>query len=597
MNNPDEIRWFAPENRHPRLLECPVCRVTRDSIPVLAVPSMAPPHPMLTLLRCAACGSCHYDPPGVTNFADLGQAREDFWRFYVEVGGGVWETVWPLLAERRAGRRTLLDVGCGFGFAVDFWQRVVKGEAIGVELADYGRIGARMLDITVYDQLVEECPSLAGRRFDVVYASEVIEHVPDPGAFLTLLSGYVAPQGVLVLTTPSAEYIRRDMHSPTLHAAIAPGFHGFLLSAPMFETLARRAGFAHVVVRTFGERQILWASHAPLDIDAEPATLLPLFYPYLEMHARDGNPRSPVWQGLVYRYVKHMVGVGRLDEAMALARRLMGSLVDCYGAYVADPREVLARLGQCGELRDIGRVIPYFLPNLYFFLAVLSQHVERSPARARGLYAGTVACTLALCRFGSIFFLEALSFVWQARAREAELCLVQGDFDRGAAMLAQCAAESGDCSERNGFAPVPRDLVEATLPSMCELLAVRGHWGPATVIFTAYSDHVLRSYGEAGTTAAGVRLRAGEGSDHLPLDPLFLPFFAAWQRRRSNDDDAAAATLEEVVVAADALADDPRWGPRARELGDRARRLLPSNIGSATKFSFDFTYTLRPPPS
>ena len=124
-----------------------------------------------------------------------------------------------------------------------------------------------------------------------------------------------------------------------------------------------------------------------------------------------------------------------------------------------------------------------------------------------------------------------------------------------------------------------------------------GHWSPATIIFNGYSEHVRRRYGEAATTAAGVRARAGEGPERLPLDPVFLPFFAAWQRGRSDGGDAAAAMLEEVVAATAALATDAHWATRARELGERARRLLPPRTASGPKISFDFSYTLRPPRS
>jgi 2-polyprenyl-3-methyl-5-hydroxy-6-metoxy-1,4-benzoquinol methylase len=66
-----------------------------------------------------------------------------------------------------------------------------------------------------------------GRRFDVVYASEVIEHVPDPAAFAALLAARVADDGVLVLTTPSADYIEPGTAFAHTTAALAPGFHGF----------------------------------------------------------------------------------------------------------------------------------------------------------------------------------------------------------------------------------------------------------------------------------------------------------------------------------------------------------------------------------
>ena len=443
MISPEDIRWRGGDASPVTGACCPVCGDVAPRTAILDVPSMAPPYTALTLLRCPACSSGHFEPPGIASFADLGQNREDFWRFYVEVGGGVWETLWPILAVAGApSQATLLDVGCGFGFAVDGWSRLGRGEAIGVELADYGQVGARLLGITVHDQLLDDCAPLAGRQFDIVYASEVIEHVPDPGAFVATLARYVAPDGVLVLTTPSMAFVTPAEHSSTLHAALAPGFHGFLLSAEAFADTAIRGGFAHVDVRNFGERQILWASRIPLRVDTGAPRMFPDYLRYLESRVATDDPSSPVWQGLAYRLVKEWSNTGHAQRAHALAQRLMAAIVSTFGADVAEPERVAARLRACADLAEVGKAMPYFLPNLYFHLGNLASLVERDGARARRMYAGTVACTLEVCRFGSIFFLEAISLVWPARAALADLLL------RAAAVCRRCHGVRAHCRGR-----------------------------------------------------------------------------------------------------------------------------------------------------
>ena len=234
--SPDDIDWVVTDVLPRAGRQCPACGSKTPAQPILRVPALVPPHVLLTLLRCMDCQSVFYDPPEIRDFSELDQNREEFWRLYVEALGGVWETIWPILAG--AERGSLLDVGCGFGFSLDFWQCTGRGEAIGVELSEYGVVGARQLGLTIYDELLQQCAPLSGRKFDVVYASEVIEHVADPGNFAKLLSGYVADDGVLILTTPSAEFITRDNHSTTLLAALSPGFHGFLLSHEVFARVA-----------------------------------------------------------------------------------------------------------------------------------------------------------------------------------------------------------------------------------------------------------------------------------------------------------------------------------------------------------------------
>ncbi len=563
-------------------------------MPVLDTRSMAPPHPMLSFMCCPDCGSGHFDPPGITDFSDIGQSRDDFWRFYVEVGGGVWETIWPFLAEKSRAPRTLLDVGCGFGFAVDYWQRIVGGESVGVELADYGQIGARLLGITVYDNLLQECPELAGRRFDIVYASEVIEHVADPSAFVALLAHYVADDGVLVMTTPSAAFIRQENHSTTLHAALAPGFHGFLLSPQAFGDAARRNGFAHVDVRRFGERQILWASRTPINVDSSPAGMFATYIAYLEAHIAQDDCASPFWQGMAYRYVKDCVNLGRLAEAHGVARRLLDAVVAAFGPHVVDPAATIERIRPCARLQDVGVVIPYFMPSLYFFLGMLAQRVDHDAARAERMFRGAIDTTLEMCRFGWISFLEAISLIWPARMAVVNLCFARGAMVEGARMSAQIAAEGGLCLRENGFAIADRDVIEIQLPRAIDQFSDQGQVAVAATMFAGYCTYVRKKFGEPYLRAAGVNQALTEGSARVPLDPLFAPAFAAMQAHRElGSSEGVVRGLADAADAAARWSSHPQLGPRMREHARRLRRLLPADRAPANPaWSFEMTYKI-----
>lgn len=597
MISPEDIRWRGADASPVSGARCPVCGDAAPRPAILDVPSMAPPYPALTLLRCPACGSGHFEPPGISSFADLGQNREDFWRFYVEVGGGVWETLWPILAVASTpSPATLLDVGCGFGFAVDGWSRLKRGEAIGVELADYGQVGARLLGITVHDELLDDCAPLAGREFDIVYASEVIEHVPDPAAFVATLARYVAATGVLVLTTPSMAFVTPAEHSSTLHAALAPGFHGFLLSAEAFADTARRSGFAHVEVRNFGERQILWASRVPLRVDTGATRMFPDYLRYLESRVATDDPASPVWQGLAYRLVKEWSNSGQAQQAHALAARLMGAIGAAFGADVADPERVTARLRACADLAEVGKAMPYFLPNLYFHLGNLALVVERDGERAQRLYAGSVACTLEVCRFGSIFFLEAISLVWPARAALADLMFAQRRFSEGATVYAHIAAAGDLGHAEDAHARAGSQMLEVRVPAMAEHVRRQGAGAAARAIFDGYCAHVRRRYGDAWLTASGVDAALARGLDPVPLDPLFAPWFAAMLALTASGAgpaEAAAAQGAAVMAVAQRWSGDARWGTRMRELAQQLQAATPLAAGERRiAWSMSTTYKL-----
>ena len=99
----------------------------------------------------------------------------------------------------------MLDIGCGGGLMAEPMARLgaaVTGidpsaETIGVAAAHAAEQG---LSID-YRATTAETLAATGARFDAVLAMEVIEHVPDHGAFLSTVAGLLAPGGVLVLST------------------------------------------------------------------------------------------------------------------------------------------------------------------------------------------------------------------------------------------------------------------------------------------------------------------------------------------------------------------------------------------------------------
>ena len=555
------------------------------------VPSLAPPHQALTLIRCATCASGFYDPPGITDFSDLNQDRDDFWRFYVEVGGGVWETIWPVLADAAPGPRTLLDVGCGFGFLVDFWRQQTGAEAIGVELADYGAIGARMLGIEVHRELLQDCAALAGRRFDIVYASEVIEHVPDPRAFVALLAPFVANDGVLVLTTPSMEYVASANATPTLLAALAPGFHGFLLSPRAFEDAAREAGFPHVDVRVFGERQMLWASRTPRMLDLKPERMRPPYFAYLERALQRHDPVSPLWQGYAYRYIRDLVNLGRAAEASPKADALLAALAAAYGPDVSDPAAMETRVRGCATLVEFGRVAPYFLPSLYFALGGIAQHRRDLPA-ARRFYRGARDIGVECGRFGAIFFLEASSLIWPARINEANVALAQGDLADAARAYAGLAREGQRCDAAGGYARASHEYIEGNVPRGCEAFALAGAWDHARDVFADYRDYLAAAFpGGDPTARATLEAALAVGSSAVrPLDPVF-PFLFQGILDAAAPDGVPAShdRLQAVGELAATHRQHPVYGARLAAGAQIARRYLPP---PESALLFDFSYEL-----
>ena len=133
--------------------------------------------------RCSNCGSLslrgQMDCLRTSLRHGRGIVRAAMWRAVVACGRCCGLVA--LLADARD--RSFLEVGCGFGFTVDWWHRCMNADAIGCDPAIYSAVGASCSDRTS----ITPCLRMSrkrGRQFDLIYASEVIEHVDNPVAFV-----------------------------------------------------------------------------------------------------------------------------------------------------------------------------------------------------------------------------------------------------------------------------------------------------------------------------------------------------------------------------------------------------------------------------
>ncbi|MGI9524315.1 MAG: bifunctional 2-polyprenyl-6-hydroxyphenol methylase/3-demethylubiquinol 3-O-methyltransferase UbiG [Hyphomicrobiaceae bacterium] len=99
----------------------------------------------------------------------------------------------------------ILDVGCGGGLISEPLARLgasVCGIDPSEENIEVARLHATASRLTIdYQPSTVEEMSSVGIVYDAVVCLEVIEHVPDPGHFVAMLSGLVTPGGLLVMST------------------------------------------------------------------------------------------------------------------------------------------------------------------------------------------------------------------------------------------------------------------------------------------------------------------------------------------------------------------------------------------------------------
>jgi SAM-dependent methyltransferase len=161
-----------------------------------------------------------------------------------------------LRSEARLGDRAL-DVGCGEGrFTAELARAGSRPVGIEVARAAIERARARHPELDFRLVPIDGPLPLEDSSFDLVWASEVIEHVGDTARWLSELRRVLAPSGRLLVTTPSHGRLRLALGG--IERFSEPlGDHLHLYTRASLAGLLQEFGFEGVDVRAAGGPPLL----------------------------------------------------------------------------------------------------------------------------------------------------------------------------------------------------------------------------------------------------------------------------------------------------------------------------------------------------
>jgi 2-polyprenyl-3-methyl-5-hydroxy-6-metoxy-1,4-benzoquinol methylase len=138
-------------------------------------------------------------------------------------GGGTmsdrFDAILPLIRDG-----SLLDVGCASRYGKPDWFHGLLakkfGDVVGI---DINETVIKSLQAEGFNTQVGDARAFdLGRRFDTVFAGELIEHIDDVRGFLSSVRRHLHPGGQLVLTTPNVFYVGGFIYRWGGHGQVHP---------------------------------------------------------------------------------------------------------------------------------------------------------------------------------------------------------------------------------------------------------------------------------------------------------------------------------------------------------------------------------------
>jgi SAM-dependent methyltransferase len=375
--------------RTARPSRCPVCASDREKPVVLKISRYADhtgqDWPDLDLVCCPSCDVRYYDPPVI-----IEHEAGDLLKFYIEQGAGIDVMLELLALVDKRPVETYLEIGCGFGFSLDYARRILGWQGVGYDPGEIAAAGRDLLDLPIRSAYFD-AEAAASRQADVILCSEVIEHIADPVTYLRLLGAALAPGGMLVLSTPNIQAVTPET-APGLMPILSPGGHVVLYTPAALRRLLEDAGFAHIRLTDTGAQIRLAASAVPFS-GSGCCYDRARYRDYLAGRAATQAPGSTLQIGYAGRLLKEHVNAADYDGAAAPYSALRHGILAAYGIEIEAPERLALPEPGLFSLIQLGRGWPYNLAGIWYCRGLMLLIGERDPARAVPMFE-------AACRFG-----------------------------------------------------------------------------------------------------------------------------------------------------------------------------------------------------
>jgi SAM-dependent methyltransferase len=237
---------MTPMNSSLPTVLCPVCGAEPGDAPAISN------HPMLRCRQCRLIYARNREvPSGLYESAyapqgDYAGQLEAARAQLAGTGSFDWSHQWVFDQVRPSGQRRALDLGCGVGSALHLAKQagwLPHGQDISQNAL---RVAREVFGCLTFSESIDQLAA-QGKKFELVTAFNLVEHLPQPLAYLKTVRQLVADGGCLGVVVPNYNsYAMRHTHL----AEWLPPFHLNFFTFQSLQGALAGAGFRVIAHKT-----------------------------------------------------------------------------------------------------------------------------------------------------------------------------------------------------------------------------------------------------------------------------------------------------------------------------------------------------------
>ena len=157
-----------------------------------------------------------------------------------------------------------LDIGCGFGMALESMYQVHGIRGVGVDMSERAVSICRQRGFEAHVSRIEDFQADSGTKFQFIHSSHLIEHVASPLSYLKKVYDLLEPGGITIFITPNTNTWESRLFKQHWGGLHVPR-HWVLFNSDCAIRAARRIGFEHVETTYSTNSQFwIWSLHSLL---------------------------------------------------------------------------------------------------------------------------------------------------------------------------------------------------------------------------------------------------------------------------------------------------------------------------------------------